>query len=478
MATCVGMGLAATVSAVAARAGRSIPTITFAPARPAVDAWPTYGADLAASAMEVTPWASMATPAVSLTDEWRVPADGAVSGEPVAAGERVYFATWGDSVYCVDRLTGEQRWHTLLEPAAPDGVYGPFPRIQDSPLVSGDTVYVAQSTGVVVALDADDGQILWRSHPVFAPGTPNVVRSSLRLFHGVLYLGIGGLGDVADEWGGVAAVNAHSGRILWVTRLVRYPGAGAAVYGTPAIWPRGNLLFATTGNPLIDGPQEGARWSDSIVALRPSTGQVVWGYQTHPDDFQDLDFIAGPNVFALPDGRIAVGAGEKDGVYYAVDARTGALLWKTSLDRLGLRTFILATASSGQGMLFVGTEDVSVADQQWPQNYGQPATGRMVALDEATGRIVWERALGAAAPIPPALVGRDLFVADGLGGLRVLDTRTGRVLWQGTLHGEIQSASAGVSVAGDTVLVPLSQPPAVVGLHISWTSTLLAPLGG
>ncbi len=466
-------------AALSARSDQAAPLIPLPPVRPAVDAWPTYGADVATSAAEVTRRAVEASPAVSLTEEWRVDADGQVSGEPVAVGDRVYFATWGDSVYCVDRLTGEQCWHTALEPAKPDGVYGPFPRIQNSPLISGSRVYVAQSTGVVVALDAVTGHVLWRSKPVFPPGTPDVVRSSLRLYHGVLYLGLGGLGDVPQEWGGVAAVDAANGRILWVTRLARYTGWDAAVYGTPAIWPRGDLLFATTGNPVINGPQpNGARWSDSIVALRPSTGQIVWGYQTHPNDLDDLDFIAAPNAFRLPDGRIAVGAGEKDGTYYAVDARTGALLWQRSVRTLGAKTFIVSTAASGQGLVFVGTEDVAATAKTWPVNYGQPATGRMVALNPANGHIVWQRALGAAEPIPPALVGQDLFVADALGGLRVLEARTGHVLWSGDVQGLIESASSGISVAGDTLLVPLADPPGVVGLHITWTSLLKSAAAG
>lgn len=444
-----------------------------APVRPAVDAWPTYGADIAATATEITRSAVLAQPAVTLTEEWQAPADGAVSGEPVALNGHVYYGTWGDSVYSVDELTGEAQWRTALQPAQPDGAYGPFPRIQSSPLVVGAHLYVAQSGGRVLELDANTGAVVWTSKPVFAATVKDVLRSSLRYYRGTLYVSLGGLGDVPGEWGGAAALDATTGRILWVTDLQRYTGAGAAVYGTPAIWPEAGLVYVSTGNPVIAGPQSnGALYSDSIVALRASDGHVAWAFQSHVNDLNDLDFIAAPNLFRLPDGTMAVGAGEKDGTYYAVDARTGQLLWKRSLDELGARTMILGTAASGQGLLFVGTEDVGLTVHAWPVNYDSPATGRIVALDPSTGRVIWERRLGGAVPIPPALVGRDLFVADGVGGIYVLDARTGRILWQGQVNGRLESASAGVAVAGDTLIVPLSEPAGVAGLHITWTSLL------
>lgn len=440
-------------------------------AGPAVDAWPTYGADLASTASEITEAAKGADPSVSLNLDWKMRADGPVTGEPVVSGNRVYFATWGDSVYCVDRLTGEDIWHTPLEASEPDGVYGPFPRIQNSPVLDGNRVFVAQSQGRLDALDAATGRVLWRSAPLYGADVPNVVRSAPRVYEGVLYVGIGGLGDLPQEWGGVAAVSEDTGKVVWITKLADYQGGGAAVYGTPALWPEAGLLFVATGNPVITAPQHGAPYSDSIVALRLTDGKVAWSYQTHADDMHDLDFIAAPNVFALPGGRVLVGAGEKDGTYYAVDARTGTLVWKRNLDRLLTHTFILATAASSRRLLYVGTEDVSTLAKVWPINYARPATGRLIALHPDTGKIAWSRALGAALPIPPAVVGKDVFGLDAVGGVHVLDARTGRVVWHGAAGGRVWNASAGVTVAGDTLLLPLSDPAGVVGFHITWDST-------
>lgn len=458
-----------------ARGDRTAANALLPTALPAVDDWPTYGADLAATASEITPKAASAGPGVTLNLDWQAAADGSVTGEPVVSGDKAYFATWGDSVYCVDRITGEQIWHTALEPSDPDGPYGPFPRIQNSPVLDGNQVFVAQSQGRIDALDAKTGRILWRSAALYGADVPNVIRSAPRVFNGVLYVGIGGLGDLPQEWGGAAALSEKTGKVLWVTKLKQFTGGGAAVYGTPALWPHAGLLFVATGNPVITSPQAGAPHSDSIVALRLRDGRVAWSYQTHADDMNDLDFIAAPNVFRLPDGRVLVGAGEKDGTYYAVDARTGTPVWQRSLDKLAARTFILATAATGDGLLYVGTEDIGVAAGSWPTNYDKPATGRMFALEPATGGIAWTHALSAALPIPPAVVGRDVFVADAVGGVHVLDALTGATLWHGSVNGRIINASAGVTVAGNTLLIPLSDPNEVVGFSITWTSLLKVP---
>src|SRR5262249_59407016 len=67
----------------------------------------------------------------------------------------------------------------------------------------------------------------------------------------------------------------------------------------------------------------------SMVALGADSGAMRWFFKAVPNgDREDFDFIASPNLFDDPNGRALVGAGNKNGVYYALDRDTGALVWQ------------------------------------------------------------------------------------------------------------------------------------------------------
>lgn len=442
---------------------------------PAVDAWPTYGGDYTSSGVERTASVGRAgrrrPPAVlqgaTLRPLWTFRADGAVTGEPVAQDDRLYFGTWADSVYCVNLRTGRRVWRVSFARSHGMGAYGPFPRIHGGPLLAGGRVYVAQSGGHVIALDADSGAVIWRSQPLYPGSVRDVLRSSPRIDRGVLYVGVGGLGDVLDERGMVAALDARTGRLRWETDLVRYRGGDAAVYGTPALLPSAGLLFVTTGNPVGGPSPDGDPYSDSIVALHLADGRIAWAWQAHANDAQDRDFIAGPNLFRLAGGEILVGAGAKDGFYYALDARSGRLVWERNLALRGYATMVFSTGIAQGGRVFVGTEDLSRRLRAWPPQYQPPAKGRLVALDGATGRVLWQARMGAAMPVPGALVDGVLVTVDSQGGLAVLDPADGETWWRGRAAGVLTNASAGVSAVGDTVLIPLARPGGVQAFRLT-----------
>ena len=62
------------------------------------------------------------------------------------------------------------------------------------------------------------------------------------------------------------------------------------------------LLFVPTGNPSPDyfrGESNLDHYGSSIVALRLSTGEVVWNFQTVHRDLWDFDVPAQPTLFNL-----------------------------------------------------------------------------------------------------------------------------------------------------------------------------------
>ena len=69
-------------------------------------------------------------------------------------------------------------------------------------------------------------------------------------------------------------------------------------------------------------------YTDSAVNLDAATGKLRWYYQAVPDDFADHDLQSSPIATTIG-GVPAIIAGGKVGIVYALNAQTGALLWKT-----------------------------------------------------------------------------------------------------------------------------------------------------
>jgi polyvinyl alcohol dehydrogenase (cytochrome) len=246
--------------------------------------------------------------------------------------------------------------------------------------------------------------------------------------------------------GSIGAFDATSGRRLW--NFVTTPndsrsGPGEGVWSTPAVDRKLGLLYAGTGQNLA--PPAG-RLEDSILAIDYRTGRLVWSMQaTHDDIFSfgypqghDYDFGASPNLFQGR-GRELVGDGSKSGTYYALDARTGKLAWRTRVAPGGSFGGVLGSAALADGKLIV------------PANVGgaNPEASKVVALDPRSGTIEWVHALQGHILGPVSAVPGVAFVATDTGALLALDTSTGRRLW--STAAPAQSAS-GPSVVGQDVL--------------------------
>jgi glucose dehydrogenase len=108
-------------------------------------------------------------------------------------------------------------------------------------------------------------------------------------------------------------------------------GAGGA-WEPPLVGSDGSVTFGI-GNPYhsaaqaIDQP--GAQlYTHSEVNLNAATGKLRWYYQGLANDFTDHDMQTSP-IAAVLNGQPAIIGSGKMGVVYAMNARTGKLIWKT-----------------------------------------------------------------------------------------------------------------------------------------------------
>jgi quinoprotein glucose dehydrogenase len=179
--------------------------------------------------------------------------------------------------------------------------------IASAPTVIGDVVATGSSIadnvradaprGTVFGFDARTGDVRWTFDPI--PEDPAAV-------------------GLADSWqNGSAARTGH-----------------ANVWSTMSADEDRDLLFVPTSSPSPDfygGERPGDnRYANSLVALRGSTGEVVWHFQTVHHDVWDYDVASQPNLVTIErDGqRIpAVIQPTKTGFVFAFNRETGEPLW-------------------------------------------------------------------------------------------------------------------------------------------------------
>ena len=221
---------------------------------------------------------------------------------------KLFRTTLDARVIALDQKTGKEMWN-VKSGEAKDGIaMTGAPLVANGVLITGMAGAEYGSRGYIEGYDPATGNRLWRHYTVPRPGEPG-----------------------ADTWPDNAA-NA-SGGSSWTTGA--YDPELDLVYwgiGNPAPW---NALLRK-GDDLF---------TDTILAVRPKTGEVVWYYQTSPNDPFDHDNITSIILAELPVNgkptKVLLQAG-RNGFYYVIDRVNGHLIaanpyvkvtWATHVDQ-------------------------------------------------------------------------------------------------------------------------------------------------
>jgi len=141
---------------------------------------------------------------------------------------------------------------------------------------------------------------------------------------------------VSVERGIVRAFDVRTGAqrwswdpIPWALDTNPRTGAGNA-WSTISVDAERDLVFVPTGSASPDyfgGIRKGDnRWANSVVALRASTGELVWGFQVVHHDVWDYDVASQPALFLWKDGTPAIAITTKMGRVFVLNRMTGAPL--------------------------------------------------------------------------------------------------------------------------------------------------------
>lgn len=413
-------------------------------------AWPIYGRDLSNSRDGGDSGPSF-NEAHRLGPAWsHRSTDGDYTGTPAVARGLVVIGSGGGTVSALDAVTGKLRWERDLIPDKREDLA----RISASAAIRGKRVYVpvnAVGKPAVVAFNRRTGKRLWRTvvdrqQRSDMYGSPQVWRK--RVFIGTSgYFGEQLTGVEVSARGSVVALGARTGKRRWKTFTVPRGHDGGAVWSTPAIDPATRRLYVGTGN-AYHAPA--ADTTDSVLAIRARSGRIVRHFQATAGDVwngvedsaesPDADFGASPNLFIAPDGRKLVGAGQKSGVYWALDRSTlkpvwtaltgpgsfqGGIVGSTGFDR---ERIYGPNSASGQ-VWAIGHDGGSrwTSSDGTPLHFGPVAvsngvvyandmSGSLTAREATTGLIVGRLPLGAPSWAGIAIAGGSVFTATGTSG--------------------------------------------------------------
>jgi quinoprotein glucose dehydrogenase len=143
---------------------------------------------------------------------------------------------------------------------------------------------------------------------------------------------IGDNSAVSTERGVVRGYDTRSGKLLWTWDPIPWADqqkvrTGAAnAWSTIAADEKRGLVFVPTGSASPDyygGERPGDnRWANSVVALKASTGEFVWGFQVVHHDLWDFDVASEPTLIEFR-GKAAVAVTTKIGNVFVLDRETG-----------------------------------------------------------------------------------------------------------------------------------------------------------
>jgi polyvinyl alcohol dehydrogenase (cytochrome) len=439
--------------------------------------------------------------AKNLAVKWTATVHGDVSAIAAVVGGAVYVPDWGGYLNKMDAETGAVIWSKPISDY--DHVSGSVSRA--SPAVVGNTVYLGdQNGGHLSAVNATTGAPVWTTQ-VDSTGPFPVLTAGPLVYNGVVYQGVASAEEAVAAnpgypcctfRGSIVAVSAATGAILWKTYTVPANGgvpggySGGGVWSTtPAIDPATNTLFITTGNnysvpqSVKDCEAGGGTASaclspddhiDSVMALNASTGAIKWatGVQGF-DDWNvacitgapppnncpnnpgpDYDFGSGPNLFTV-NGKLVVGAGQKSGQYWALDAATGNILWSAAPGPgSSLGGIEWGPATDGQ-RIYVAEENFSGIPYTIKGSSTPITSGSWAALDPATGNVLWQvadpshNAFGGGNALGPVTVANGVLYAPSMSGtMRALNASNGNTVWSYQAQG---SVIAGASVVRGVV---------------------------
>jgi lanthanide-dependent methanol dehydrogenase len=489
-------------------------------------------------------------------------------GQPLVVGNTMYIVSaYPNHVYALD----------LTKEGAPiKWSYTPKQDDRAVPVACCDLVhrganYVAGKIlmvtldGQVLALDANTGKEIWKVKN--ADPTKGETMTMAGLVVKDKYI-VGVSGGEFGVRGWLAAYNINDGQLVWKAYSMgpdedlklaadfnsanphygqrgegtkTWPGTtwqqgGGTTWGWYSWDPTLNLLYYSTGNPGTWNPtprQGDNKWSMTIFARNPDTGEAKWAYQMTPWDAWDYDGINEHLLTDLTIGGKQVKAlihFDRNGFGYTLDRTNGTLLvaqpfvsinWAKGIDmktgrpiedpskrtKQGVDTKDICPGAMGgkdqqpssfsplTKLAYLGSNNICMNYEGEEVKYtaGAPYVGanvlmmpgpgghlgEFIAWDPTTGKKVW----GIKEPFPVwsgvlTTAGGLAFYATMDGWFKAVDQKSGNLLWKGRLpSGSIGNPMTYIGPNGKQYVAIYNGPGGWFGLPIAAGLSRQDPFG-
>ena len=236
---------------------------------------------------------------------------------PVVVDGVMYASGVAGRVYALDAASGTLRWRFEPEVDLQVTRGSCCDQVNRGVAVWRGRVYVGALDGWLYALDAADGQVLWKADtfvdrslaytttcPPQDAGAPVVIGNGGAEFDARGYFSAYDLDSGALRWrfytvpGDPARPREHPDLEIaartWDPNSAWQYGGGGTVWDGMAYDPELDLLYVGVGNTTpypqwVRSPAGGDNlFTDSLLAINPRTGRLVWYYQQTPGDQWDI----------------------------------------------------------------------------------------------------------------------------------------------------------------------------------------------
>ena len=416
----------------------------------------------------------------SLAPRWFFPISDVryVEGTPAVA-DGILYVTSVNQVYALDAATGREIWRYVRPRSV--GLMGDAAiGLNRGVSIAGDRLFTVTDNAHVIALDRFTGGLLWDTE--MADSREHYGGTAAPLVVGDLVIaGISG-GDTGLR-GFLDAYHVSTGERAWRFWTIPAPGEpGSETWGPdPKILERGcgatwltgsydpdlDLLYWSTGNPCPDmngdvRPGDNL-YTDSVLALKPKTGELQWHFQFTPHDTHDWDaqepLLLIEEQFQGRPRKLLVQA-NRNGFLYVLDRVSGEFLlgeafahqtWAKGIDPTGRPIVIPESTPTVEGSLACPAIRGAT---NWMSTAYHPGTKLFYLLVHELCNIYskepvhqpWQRGrgfMGGSFRLAPDTANQKF--------IRALDIQTGKMVWEYPQTGTRQTYSGVLSTAGGLV---------------------------